>query len=282
MIYEINEALRDLLKRELPIRKGDVDIVFDLPKRDWSARLNKPTLNIFLYDMLENIELRGSEQWRKQTNEDGTFTLYRNPVRVNFYYLITSWAKEVQDEQTLLSSTLITLLRQPNLPDDVLPEVLKNQPVPIRLEVVQNKGLANISDFWNTMDNDPHPGIRLTVTLSIDPYKPEIVSPVNVSELRFRQNENPELPKADQAEPGSSPSKSYYTVKGSIASAKYSPSTLKVAVAETGQIITVQEDGKFGINRLNEGDYHIDILYNDRVLRHEKIHVPSAKYEIVV
>jgi len=278
MIYEISEALRDLLKRELPLRKGDFDIQFDLPKRDWSSRLNKPTINIFLYDILENTELRGSEQWRKESNENGTYTLYRNPVRMNFFYVITSWAKEVQDEHTLLSSTLNALLRQPFLPDDILPEALKSQPLPIRLEVAQNKGISNLPDFWNKMDNDPHPGIRLT----IDPYKPEVVSQVNVSELRFRQNENPELPEPGQDGRGANSSKSYFSVRGKVSSQKYSLSALKMALAETGQDIDIQEDGVFGIPRLNEGEYHLDIRYNDRVLRREKILVPSAKYEIVV
>jgi hypothetical protein len=282
MIYEINEALRELLFRELPVRKGDIDILFDLPKREWSSRLNKPTLNIFLYDFQENTELRGSEQWRKENNEDGTVTLYRNPVRVNFFYLITSWAKEVQDEQTLLSSALVTLLRQPTLAEEFLPEVLRNQPVPIRMETAQNKGLANLSDFWSTMDNDPHPGIRLTVTLSVDPYQPETFNQVSTSELRFKQNQNPELVDPSRAEPESFPSKNHFMVRGKISSQKYSSSTLKLILTETGKQIEIKEDGSFGITRLAEGDYHLDILFNDRVLRHEKFHVPSSKYEIIV
>jgi len=282
MIYEINEALRELLKRELPIRKGDIDILFDLPKREWSSRLNKPTLNIFLYDFLENTDLRGSEQWRKENNDDGTVTLFRNPVRINFYYLITSWAKDVQDEQSLLSSTLTTLLRQPTLPEDILPEAIKKQPLPIRMEVAQNKGLVNLSDFWNTMDNDPHPGIRLTLTLSIDPYRPETVNQVSVSEMRFKQNPNPEIVDPNQKEPEASLSKGYFSIRGKIKSQKYSPSTLKLILTETGKQIDIQEDGVFGITRLNEGDYHLDIIFNDRVLRHEKIHVPSSQYDIIV
>lgn len=282
MIYEVSEALRELLYRELHVRKGDIEILFDLPKREWSSRLSKPTLNIFLYDFLENTELRGSEQWRKENNDDGTVTLYRNPVRVNFYYLITSWAREVQDEQALLSSTLITLLRQPILPEEFLPEMLKHQPVPIRMEVAQNKGLANLSDFWSTMDNDPHPGIRLTVTLSVDPYQPETLKQVATSEMRFNQNRSPELSDTSQSETDKFPSKQYYSVRGKVKSQKYSLTSLKMILTESGRQIEIKEDGVFGITRLNEGDYHLDILFNERVLRHERIHVPSAKYEIVV
>ncbi len=139
MIYELNETLKEFLLSEMPVRKGDIDIEFDLPKREWSSRLSKPTLNIFMYDVLENVELRGSEQWTQTDNGDGTVTLHRNPVRINFYYLITSWAKEIQDEQQLLSTAMMALMRQPFISEEILPESLKNQPVPIRLEVLQNK-----------------------------------------------------------------------------------------------------------------------------------------------
>ncbi len=282
MIYELNETLKELLLSEMPVRKGDIDIQFDLPKREWSSRLNKPTLNIFMYDVLENIELRGSEQWTQTDNGDGTVSLHRNPVRVNFYYLITSWAKEIQDEQQLLSTALTTLLRSAIVPEDLLPEALQNQPVPIRLEVLQNKSLAKMSDFWSTIENDPHPGIRLTVTLTIDPYK-AITSPrVATSEVRFRQVPSPETTKPEDKEKKSVASKSYISVRGKLFSQKYSPSTLKLILIETGKEIPVLEGGEFSLQRLIPGTYHLDIIFNGRVLRHEKFVVPISKLEINV
>ena len=143
MIYEIDNALRELLIREMPMKKGEVDIAFEQPKRDWSARLNKPTLNFFLFDLRENVELRGSEQWIRQDNPDGTVTLKRNPVRMDLQYLVTSWAREIQDEHRLLSAALTALLRLPVIPEDLLPDELTDQPAPIRLSVAQGNGLSN-------------------------------------------------------------------------------------------------------------------------------------------
>ncbi len=278
MIYELNETLQELLLREMPVRKGDVDIQFNLPKREWSSRLSKPTLNIFLYDILENIELRGSEQWTQFDNEDGTVSLRRNPVRINFYYLITSWAKEIQDEQHLLSVTLTTLLRQSSIPEEILPDVLKNQPVPIRLDVAQNKGLAKMSDFWGTMDNDPHPGIRLTVTLTVDPYPAVIAPRVAASEMRFKQTPPPENHQGEEV----SASKSYLVIRGKVKSQKYAPTTLRIVLVEKNEEITIEENGDFKIQHISDGNYHLDIFIQDRVLRREKIVVPSTNYDIVV
>lgn len=282
MIYELNEALRKLLLSEMPVRKGDVDIQFEIPKKEWSSRLSKPTLNIYMYDILENIELRGSEQWTQTDNGDGTVTLHRNPVRMNYYYLITSWAKEIQDEQQLLAAALTTLLRQAYIPEEMLPENLKNQPVPVRLEVGQSKSLQKLSDFWGMIDNDPHPGIRLTVTLTIDPYKPVTSPRVATSEVRFKQNPDPDRQKFDDPNTKLVDSKSYFSVRGKVNSQKYSPVTLKLVLKETGKEIPVLENGEFALLKLTQGTYHLDISFNDRILRHEKFVVPNPFLEISV
>jgi hypothetical protein len=230
------------------------------------------------------VDLRGSEQWEKLDNKDGTVTLRRNPVRMDFQFLITSWAKEIQDEQQLLSAALITLLQQPYFPDDILPDALKNQPVPIRLEVAQTRSLSNLSEFWSTMENDPHPGIRLTITLTVDPYSPVTLTKVATSEIRFRQVPSPEMAELEDRDDKVKAvlSKTYFSVSGTIRSKKYSPSALRLKVAETGKEISIQEDGQFKIRKLNEGEYHLDVLLDDRVLRHEKIQVPSQNYDVEV
>ena len=61
MITDVDEALRELLLQEIAIKGNEVDIKFDQPKREWSSRLNKPTINLFLFDLRENLRLRGSE-----------------------------------------------------------------------------------------------------------------------------------------------------------------------------------------------------------------------------
>jgi hypothetical protein len=58
MIDDLDEALRQLLIAELPIVSNEVDIAFEPPTRDWSARLSRPTLNLFMHDLRENNKLR--------------------------------------------------------------------------------------------------------------------------------------------------------------------------------------------------------------------------------
>lgn len=277
MIADIDKALREFLYKDIPLRKNEVEISFDQPKREWSARLTKPTINLYLFDLKENVDLRGSEQWARKDLENGLVELRRNPVRVDLEYLITAWTKEVVDEHQLLSNVLVLLLRTPILSDDFMPDHLKNPSVPIRLEAVQSDVLANPSTLWNTLDNVFKPGIRLKVTLSIDPYQPLVVPAVSTTEISFKQNQSPEL--SETQKEGPFESKAYFAVRGKIQSQKYSLSALSLILAESGKSINLTESGEFALTRLGEGEYHLEVSANGRLLKRQKIVVPSVVYD---
>jgi hypothetical protein len=96
VIADLDEVLRDLLIREIDIKDNEVDITFDQPKREWSARLSKPTLNLFLFDVRENLRLRGAEQYSTITRPDGNSEIRRNPVRMALRYLIDRLGKRAR------------------------------------------------------------------------------------------------------------------------------------------------------------------------------------------
>ena len=62
MFSDVDETLRSHLISDMPIHGGEVDIEFDRPTREWSSRLSKPTLNLFLFDVRERPEFRDSNQ----------------------------------------------------------------------------------------------------------------------------------------------------------------------------------------------------------------------------
>ena len=92
MIDDLDEALRDLLVRELPIRNNEVDITFDQPKRDWAARLSRPTLNLYLYDLRENLKLRREASQREIERRPSSVISLRPAIRMDLNYLVTAWA----------------------------------------------------------------------------------------------------------------------------------------------------------------------------------------------
>lgn len=283
MIADVDEVLRRLLIREIEIKGNEVEVQFDQPKREWSSRLSKPTLNLFLFDLRENLLLRGSEQYSTVNHPDGTSEVRRNAVRMDLRYLMTAWVKEAEDEHLLLSSALLGLLRHPFIPQDLLTDRLKTQPSPMPLEVAtfppEIGPVDKFTEIWGVLDNEIRPGVLVTVTLSIDPYHPLVFSQVRTRELRFVQDSaiTPEGPSANQ-----SPSKTYWALGGVIKSKKYDPSTLSVVLVEKQLPIELKEGGRFALSGLSEGEYHVDILFNKKTIKRQKIRVPGDEYEIQV
>jgi len=284
MLSDVDEVLRKLLIREIDIQGNEVDIQFDQPKREWSSRLSKPTINLFLFDLRENLRLRGAEQYRTVTRPDGMAEIKRNPVRMDLRYLMTAWVKEAEDEHLLLASALTGLLRNPFLPEDLLTPRLKDQPTPIPLDVAtfppEPGPMDKFSEIWGVLDNELRPGILVTVTVAIDPYSPMVYPRVRSLETRFVQDsaiQQPAAPVVTRA-----PSKTYHSVGGQIKSEKYAPSSLSMVLVETHSAVEISEDGGYTLHKVMDGEYHLDILFNQKVLKRQKIVVPSPSYDIQI
>ncbi|MCB2179908.1 DUF4255 domain-containing protein [bacterium] len=284
MIADIDEVLRQLLKQEIDIKGNEIDIKFDQPKREWSSRVGKPTINLFLFDIRENLRLRGAEQYTTIKRPDGTAEVRRNLARIDLRYLMTAWVKDSEDEHLLLSSALIALLRNPFIPPKLLPESLQGQPAPIPVEVAtfpSEKGpVDKFTEIWGVLDNEIRPGILVTVTVAVDPYRPAIYKQVTTREMRFVQQNN--ILDDSHSEETKSLSKSYWSIGGEVSSKKYDPTTLKILIVEKNETVALNEDGKFTLPSLTEGEYHLDILHNEKVLKRQKIDVPADNYEIQV
>ena len=57
MIGEVDSALRALIEREA-VGRGDVEVVFDAPTREWAGRPQLPTIDVYLYDIREDMRRR--------------------------------------------------------------------------------------------------------------------------------------------------------------------------------------------------------------------------------
>jgi len=288
VIADVDEVLRKLLIREIEIKGNEVDIQFDMPKREWSSRLSKPTINLFLFDIRENLRLRASEQYSTLARPDGSSEVRRNPVRMDLRYLMTAWVKEAEDEHLLLSTALMGLLRNPFLPVELFTESLQNQPAPVPLEVAtfppENGPVDKFTEIWGVLDNELRPGILVTITISVDPYKPMIYKQVRTREMRFVQDSGIGQPPlaSGKMKITKSPSKTYWVVAGSIKSEKYAPSALSVILVEKQLPVELDAEGHFTLHSIVQGEYHLDILYNKKILKHQKILVPAPDYDIQV
>ncbi len=277
MIYEMNEALRQLLVDELPIKNGEVDVVFEQPGRQWSSQINRPTINFFLYDVRENLKLRGSHRWLVDRQPDGTAIQRRPPVKVDLHYLITAWATDSEDEHNLLGRVLLALFRTPTLPEDLLPDILQNQATPVTLEVSQDENFTNPVDIWSVLDNDLRPSINLTVTLTADPYEPTITPLVGLRELRIGQSTNPLL----QQLVDNLPPDVFWTIGGKIETDK-PLADVHLSLVDGGIDVPIQPDGRFTIGQLRAGEYTLEVVVKKGKPKRHKITVPAPDYDLKV
>jgi hypothetical protein len=278
MINDLDEALRQLLIREIPIKNGEVDVTFDQPKREWSARINRPTINLFLHDLRENNRLRQTQNvWQTMRQDDDTIVQVRRPVRVDLHYLVTAWANEPEDEHRLLTRTLMALFRQPNIPDELLPEALHNQPVPIPMMVALDEELRTPADIWGALDNEIRPVVTLIVTLAMNPYLPVTGPLVRSRELRFGQLDTTAWREQLLA---TVPPDTYWSVGGTVHTDR-PIEDLTVTLVEQDLTVTLSPEKRFVLSRLRTGDYTLSIVIKGlKTPRQHTITVPAADYDI--
>ncbi|MGC5412268.1 Pvc16 family protein, partial [Streptomyces sp. DT225] len=90
MIHEVDEALR-LLLVDAGLEDSGVDLVFDAPTKDWSARRNAPTVSVFLYGIREDATRRSSGT-SEEYDAEGVVTGRRTPARwFELTYRVTAW-----------------------------------------------------------------------------------------------------------------------------------------------------------------------------------------------
>jgi hypothetical protein len=294
MIDDLDEALRQLFIRELPVRNNEIDIAFDLPKREWSARLNRPTLNVFLHDVKENVEMR-HVQARYQDNGRSVASRQQPPLRMDMHYMVTAWATEPEDEHRLLSRALMALYRTSYLPEDILPEGLRDQGTPIYLKVAQYDSILRPSDIWTVLDNELRPAISCMVTLAINPFQPFTVPLVRTRELRFARLENlsyrkqpvstlsikPPRPPLSDLSAGAirEPDRDFWTVGGNLHTG-VSLAQVQLRLVETGVDVPVAADGSFVIGNLQAGEYTLEILVEGTEPVRHVVVVPSEEYNL--
>ena len=84
MISDLDETIKQLLIKKGGLDGGTVDISFEIPNREWSASISKPRINLYLYDIRENHNLRGTE-WSVTKNQNGTTSRKKNASRTRLY-----------------------------------------------------------------------------------------------------------------------------------------------------------------------------------------------------
>ena len=169
MIDAIDEAVRTLIRRDA-LNGSDIEVVFDAPTRDWAARRNSPTVDVYLYDIREDIRRRMNGTADVRDASTGYVVARNAPPRYfKFSYLVTAWTQRPEDEHRLLSAVLTCFLRFSVLPPDVLPSSLDGfRPLALAIGMPPVNDRP-VSDVWSALGGELKPSLDLSVTAALEP-----------------------------------------------------------------------------------------------------------------
>lgn len=179
MIHEVDEALRRLIRDEA-LRGSAVEVSLDAPTKDWAARRNAPTINLYLYDIREDLRRRSRGQ-QDERDETGVVTGRRAPPRyVKLSYLVTAWTQRPEDEHRLLSLLLVGLFGVEVVPPRLLTGSLARLSLPVPLTVAlpppEDRSFA---DVWTALGGELKPSIDLVASTPLAlPVDTEVGPPV--------------------------------------------------------------------------------------------------------
>ena len=168
MIHEVDDALRRLVEASLG-NGAKIGVSFDAPTKDWAARQNTPTVNLFLHDVREDGERRAIQPMPVY-DEHHRIVDRRTPPRwFRLSYLATVWTQRAEDEHRLLSRLMATFVPIDALPPDVIAEDSSLAPYVVRCELAGSAtGDRSTMDLWSAFGGEFRASLGLTVTAPFD------------------------------------------------------------------------------------------------------------------
>jgi len=168
VIPEVDAALRALIERDA-LGGGAVDVVFDAPTKEWASRRTAPTVDVYLYDLREDLRRR-QRGLVNEFDDDGHVRARHLPPRhFKLSYLVTAWTQRPEDEHRLLSDLLACFLRHDAIPSDVLDGVLAGLglPVPVTIALPPPED-RSFADVWSALGGELKPSLDLVVCVPTD------------------------------------------------------------------------------------------------------------------
>jgi hypothetical protein len=230
-------------------------IAFDRP--DDGFKPAQTTIDIFLFDVRENMELRSNEPKIERLN--GQAVIHPSPMRVACTYLITAWpvggADLVLQEQRLLAQVLQVLSRYPKIPASFLMGKLATQEPLLPMMASHPEELKNPAEFWTAIGNKMRASVTVTVTISMEVFTP-ITAPITKTGM-VRIGERTA---ADAQTLIPATKMEFYRIGGTVSSGG---NKIPGAMVEVGGLSArTDADGEFVLGAMAAGAYTLNVQSN--------------------
>lgn len=258
MIRDLSQTLETILTQPgLPAELAAARIMFDRPIEQFNPQ--QTTIDLFLYDIRENLELRDNAPEITRTN--GQATIRRPPLRVACTYLVTAWpiggTETVLQEHRLLSQVLQVLSRYPTIPEPFLQGSLRGQEPPLPILISSADGLKNPAEFWTALNSPLRASLAITVTIAMETFAPETAPLAITSELRLNQE-------------------SVFQIGGRVTDNRDNPvEGLTVMLVEPNLTTTTDAAGDYRLSLPQAGTYTLRVQQTDGTSRDFAVTVPA-------
>jgi len=251
------------------------DIIFDRPSDTLAPP--KTTVDMFLYDIRENLDLRLNEV---TTTRVGNQTVtHPAPLRLACSYLATAWpvggADLALQEQRLLSEVLVVLSHYPTIPANFLQGTLVGQLPLLPMVALHPDALKNLAEFWSSLGSKLKPSLTVTVTISVPVFSDITDFIVTTQNIGVR--------------PGpSAPAEALLEVGGQVVDplargiSGALVDVLDVALNPTTPSQTTDNDGQFVFSQIGTGTYQLRAIATGFKPQVQPITIPGMPNDYVI
>ena len=279
MFHDLDTTIENMLNdAAAPVELRNAGVSFATPDKSYKPSIPDTAVNLFLYEVKENRELRDPVPISDRVGN--TNIQRRPPVRVDCSYLVTVWtdgltgANKIQAEHKLLGQSFFWLNRFPVIPAGYFAGSMVGQPFPPPTLVAQWDGAKNNGEFWNALGIPPRPYFTLIVTIAMDlGVQSADGPPVVTKEFHFKQL----IEAGNGGITTGTDTEVTIEIAGVVRKAtdQSAIANAQVTIAGISQISTTNADGQFQLSGLRPGSYTLRTSVNG-VARNKPIVVAAT------
>ncbi|TKB88290.1 MAG: DUF4255 domain-containing protein [Nitrospira sp.] len=270
MLHNLSTTLKAILDdTEIPDLVRNADVAFERPVDSYNPAT--PTINLFLYDVRENTELRSNEPVIERQN--GIATIRKPPLRVASSYQVTAWSgpgtageAAILDQHQLLGAVLKVFSGISTIPEKYLQGNLKTTLYPVSLVTAQADLMRNPAEFWTAMGGKIRPSFTVTATIAMDQDVDVVTAPEVSSKVISLQQIGSDVANMSIAIGG--------TVRDAATHATLT--SVELTLVELGIQATSDSDGRFQCAAVGAGQYVLRAVKQGYQTKTKAIRVPGT------
>jgi hypothetical protein len=258
LIRDLSETLRGVLSDPALAATypelAAAQIVFDRP--DDSFKPAQTTVDLFLFDVRENFELKSNEPVIERKN--GQAITHPAPIRTACTYLVTAWpvggTDIVLQEQRLLAQVFQVMHGYPKIPSPFLKGKLAGQAPSLPVLATHPDELKNPAEFWTAIGNKMRPSLTVAVTISMDVFNPATAPIVRTVDTRLGERAEDDVELLN-----SITKQEFFRIGGKVTSSGNPVEGAAVSLMNTGLAARTDSNGLYVIGAVNGGPYVLQV-----------------------